>query len=115
MPTDIELRFDAALTVAETLSPQSQMRALRTFRETSSRFEDARTAFVAAIEEELTAKVATIEVELTAKVEGEREIERRADHRSLRWRKLNWCAVAFLALAAGCVGGWLYTIVRLMS
>jgi hypothetical protein len=84
------------------------MRALRTFRENSARFEDVRAAFVAAIEEALAAKVAEVE----------REIERRAPFRTQCAPRINPAgvlAIAFMAASAFLTGAGLFVIARTLG
>jgi hypothetical protein len=91
--------FDQAISLAEGLSPQSQLRAMTAFRQTSARFDDVRTAFVAAISDEVANSAVII------------------DTPAKPWR-FNWFGFAGLCLAAlsfGAVSAWIYTLIRLMG
>jgi hypothetical protein len=105
------MTIDAALTLAENLSPQSQLHALRTFRENSARFDDVRSAFVAAIEAELAAKVVEVEQEIERRERRpSAEVESLDDDRRIDWAGV--LAIAFMAASAFITGAGLFAVAR---
>jgi hypothetical protein len=56
----MQMTFDDALALAETLSPRAQMRAMVVYRQTSARFDDVRTAFINAIEQEVAQPIVSL-------------------------------------------------------
>jgi hypothetical protein len=98
------MKFDDAIAIADAMSPQSQLRAMTTFRQTSSRFEDVRMAFINAVEQEVTDNTA-------ASMPTSEQLPNKS------W-SVNWSGVIGAGAAAASGGfmlGWAYGLARLMG